>query len=46
MVHQNSDAPNGFTQKYSVIIQTVTVVALFMAGAWTVIGGPMLESRR
>lgn len=37
---------NGFAQKYSVIIQTITVVAIFMAGAWTVIGSPMFENIR
>lgn len=35
---------NGFTQRYAVIIQTVTVVALFMAGAWTVVGSPMFDT--
>lgn len=33
---------NGFTQRYAVIIQTVTVVALFTAGAYTTMIGPML----
>lgn len=35
---------NGFSQRYAVIIQTVTVIAIFMAGAWTVIGSPMFEN--
>lgn len=35
---------NGFAQRYAVIIQTITVIAIFMAGAWTVIGSPMLAN--
>lgn len=35
---------NGFAQRYAVIIQTITVIAIFMAGAWTVIGSPMYDS--
>lgn len=37
---------NGFVSRYGVILQSVTVVALFMAGAWTVVGSPMLDSLR
>lgn len=35
---------NGFAQRYAVIIQTITVIAIFMAGAWTVIGSPMMTN--
>lgn len=37
---------NGFAQRYAVIIQTITVIAIFMAGAWTVIGSPMFETQK
>lgn len=35
---------NGFSQRYAVIIQTITVVALFSAGAWAIAFSPMVAS--
>lgn len=37
---------NGWAQRYAVIIQTVTVLAIFCAGAWAVVGSPTLEDIR
>lgn len=37
----NAQANNGFTQRYSTIIQSVTVVGLFVAGFWAGVISPI-----
>ena len=32
---------NGFTNRYAIILQTITVVALFVAGFWAAVVSPM-----